>query len=173
MDHCKFFTTEGTLKLDKCRISVGEACEVGIGEGLVAADNLQDKGYGCDVGNVCGIRGATTAGEHTDNSSRAIDDNRPGIAFGGKSTGRLVEGQNRQLFGSRGVVVGVIFASVRDEGSSATDDSQACSPATFKNDDAGVAVLVVHLRFSHFVLLDVTPKLQEAVAGKVEVVRVL
>jgi len=43
----------------------------------------------------------------------------------------------------------------------------------FKNHDASVAVLVVHLRFSHFVLLDGTPKLQEAVAGKVEVVRVL
>jgi hypothetical protein len=114
----------------------------------------------------------TTAGEDTDNSSRAINDNRPGIAFGGKSAGRLVEGQNRQLFGNRGVVVGEIFASVQDEGSSATD-SQACSPATFKNDDAGVAVLVVHLRFSHFVLLHGTPKLQEAVAGKVEVVRVL
>jgi hypothetical protein len=43
----------------------------------------------------------------------------------------------------------------------------------FKNDDAGVAILVIHLWFSHFVLLNGTPKLQEAVTRKVEVVRVL
>jgi len=63
------------------------------------------------AGNVCGICGATTTGEETDNSSRAIDDNRPGITFGGKSAGqlRLVEGQNCQLFGNHGVVVREIF----------------------------------------------------------------
>jgi hypothetical protein len=48
----------------------------------------------------------------TNNSSHAINDNRPGIAFGKKSTKRLVEAQNHQLFGNSGVVVGEIFASV-------------------------------------------------------------
>lgn len=95
-------------------------------------DNLHEEVYGCDVGNVCGICGTATAGEDTDNSSRTIDDNRPGIVFGRKWTRGMIKGENHQLFGNRGVVVGEVFASVRDEGTSTTD-SQACSPATFEN----------------------------------------
>ena len=68
------------------------------------------------------------------------------------------------------VLLSEIFASVRDENSSTTN-SQGCRPAGFKNHN-GITILVVHLRFLHFVLLDGTLKLQEAVTGKVEVLQV-
>ena len=87
------------LHLSSPCLSGLDQLEVGIGKGLVAADNLHDKVYGYDIGNVCGIWGTTTS-EDTDNLSCTIDNNRPGITFGGKSTRQLVEGQNHQLLGN-------------------------------------------------------------------------
>lgn len=93
-------------------------------------DSLHDEVDRCDVCHIRGLGGPATAGDHTSNSSQAIDYDRTGIFFGGKNASFIVQGDDRTLLGYGDVVLVEILASVGDEGRRPTQSRSYSYPAS-------------------------------------------
>ena len=59
--------------------------DVGVGEGFVLVDDIHNEVDRCDERHIRALGGPATAGEHTGDSSKAIDYDRAGISSGRKN----------------------------------------------------------------------------------------
>ena len=145
--------------------------DVGIGKGLVLVDCLHDEVNRCDVCHVRGLGGPATAGDHTSNSSQAINYDRAGISFGEKNARLIIQGDDHTLLRYGNSILVEILASVGDEGRRPAH-SHIHTPTPLQDGDTGTAVLVQHLWLLHFLLWDGTPEFGKAVSRVGEVARV-
>ena len=145
--------------------------DVGIGKGLVLVDCLHDEVDRCDVCHVRVLGGPATTGDHTSNSSQAINYDRARISFGGKNARLIVQGDDHTLLGYSDVVLVEILVSVGDEGCRPAH-SHVCTPTLLQDSDTGAAVPVQHLWLLHFLLWDGTPEFEKVVSQVGEVARV-
>jgi len=138
---------------------VHDRVEVGLGEGLL--NTLVEPEVRHEVGHVSGHSRAGTAGEHTDDASLPVNDDRPRITWGGECAVSVAVGVNGNLHRRPLDAMVVVLANKRLYTGPASD-SDSSGLAVFNDDKALLAVSIELLRLAYFVLPNDALNFQEA-----------
>jgi len=122
--------------------------EVGVGESRV--DTPIETIIARDIGDIGGVSRTSTAGEQADNMSLPVNDNRPGIAGGGKQTALVTVRINGDLPRRTFDAISAIYVHERFESSPATNSDSGL--IGLNDEKALLAVRIELLRFEHFFL---------------------
>lgn len=129
---------------------LGDGGGVEMGVGKVRLDAGPEPEHGGGVGDVRGLRLASSSSEKASDATAAVDDNGPRIARGREHAGVLVVVVHRPLLGHH---TGIVVANEREDSRGASDGN-ARSITALDDDEAMLVVVVEHIRAAHELLAD-------------------
>ena len=138
-----------------------------MGKGRSRGNLLLDPEIRRQVGHVCSVSRAGTAGEQADDTSRLVNDNGPRIPWFGEWTVLVAVGVDSDLHRRRIDAVVVVYSNEGLYTALATDGDTS-THTVFYDDKAVLSVCVERGRFAHFILLDDALNLQETTSRILE-----
>jgi hypothetical protein len=144
---------------DLDRDQVRDRVEVGVGEGLL--DTLIEEVVCRHIGNVSRVSLAGTAGEHAEDATVGVTDDRPGVPGGGESAVLVTVGVDGDLHRRRVNGIILIFTNERFDAGRATEGDTG-GGTVLDDDETVFSIFVEHGRAAQLAIVDEVSKLHEA-----------